>query len=84
MTAVIWTTPLGLPVVQPYRKAVKKQIMTTLQSVYVSDPNQPTEVSAMKQATAFPPNYIHSLDATHMMITAITCQVSGIRVVCRS
>jgi len=57
MTTVIWTTLLGLPIVQPYRKAVRKQvpllqplsnyqltflqIMTQLQSVYISDPNQP-------------------------------------------
>lgn len=26
MSAVIWTTPLGLPVVQPYRKKVQKQV----------------------------------------------------------
>lgn len=75
MSAVIWTTPLGLPVVQPYRKAHKKQIMTALQSVYISDPNAPSEVSPQKQATAFPPNFIHSLDATHMLLTALKCKV---------
>ena len=75
MTSVIWTTPLGLPVVQPYRKAIKKQVMTALQTVYISDPNAPSEVSPQKQATAFPPNFIHSLDATHMLLTAIQCKV---------
>lgn len=78
MTSVIWTTPLGLPVVQPYRKAVKKQVMTALQTVYISDPNAPSEVSPQKQATAFPPNFIHSLDATHMLLTAIQCRVSAL------
>lgn len=76
MTSVIWTTPLGLPVVQPYRKAIKKQVMTALQTVYISDPNAPSEVSPQKQATAFPPNFIHSLDATHMLLTALKCKVS--------
>jgi DNA-directed RNA polymerase len=75
MTSVIWTTPLGLPVVQPYRKAVKKQVMTALQTVYITDPNAPSEVSPQKQATAFPPNFIHSLDATHMLLTAMQCKV---------
>lgn len=78
MTSVIWTTPLGLPVVQPYRKEAKKQIMTSLQTVYIHDPNAPAEVSPMKQAAAFPPNYIHSLDATHMLLTAVKCHQSGI------
>jgi DNA-directed RNA polymerase, mitochondrial len=43
MTTVVWTTPLGLPIVQPYRKIKRKQIMSSLQSVYISDPNAPAE-----------------------------------------
>lgn len=39
MTSVIWTTPLGLPVVQPYRKKVRKQVRSGSQTVYISDPN---------------------------------------------
>lgn len=76
MTAVVWTTPLGLPIVQPYRKTKRKQVATTLQTVYISDPNAPATVNSMKQASAFPPNFIHSLDATHMMLSALECQVS--------
>lgn len=93
MTAVVWTTPLGLPVVQPYRKVQRKQISASLQTVYISDPNSPAEgeqtsitcvdevlnrlftVNAQKQASAFPPNFIHSLDATHMLLTALECRV---------
>ena len=75
MTAVVWTTPLGLPIVQPYRKTKRKQVATTLQTVYISDPNAPAAVNSLKQASAFPPNFIHSLDATHMMLTSLECQV---------
>ncbi|KDE05915.1 hypothetical protein MVLG_03728 [Microbotryum lychnidis-dioicae p1A1 Lamole] len=71
MTSVVWTTPLGLPVVQPYRKDRKRQVTTALQSVFISDPAIPAEVDSRAQATAFPPNFIHSLDATHMMMTAL-------------
>ncbi|KZO97648.1 DNA/RNA polymerase [Calocera viscosa TUFC12733] len=74
MTSMIWTTPLGMPVVQPYRKQVKKQIFTALQTIFIADPNLPSEVSPRKQASAFPPNFIHSLDATHMMLTALGCR----------
>ena len=83
MTSVIWTTPLGLPIVQPYRQEKRKQIMTALQTVYLSDPNSPAAVNSMKQATAFPPNFVHSLDATHMMLTALECRVSAIRYLLR-
>jgi len=78
MSTVIWTTPLGLPVVQPYRRERRKQIVTSLQSVYLSDPNEPTEVNVSKQTSAFPPNFIHSLDATHMMLTALECRANNI------
>ena len=43
MTTVVWTTPLGLPIVQPYRKIKRKQIMASVQSVFISDPNAPAE-----------------------------------------
>ncbi len=43
MTSVVWTTPLGLPIVQPYRKTKRKQIMTAVQTVYISDPLSPAE-----------------------------------------
>ncbi|KAJ7875287.1 DNA/RNA polymerase [Mycena olivaceomarginata] len=78
MTSVVWTTPLGLPICQPYRKTARKQIFTAMQTVYISDPGAPAEVNTMKQASAFPPNFIHSLDATHMMLTAIECRVQGL------
>lgn len=76
MASVIWTTPLGLPVAQPYRKLKKTQVLTALQSIFITDPNVPAAIDARAQATAFPPNYIHSLDATHMMMTAVECKVS--------
>jgi DNA-directed RNA polymerase len=78
MTSVIWTTPLGLPVVQPYRKTTRKQVATALQSVYISDPNAVSEVASGKQASAMPPNFIHSLDATHMLMCAARCRDDGV------
>lgn len=32
----------------------------------------------VKQKNAFPPNYVHSLDSTHMMLTALQCARNGI------
>ncbi|TFK81972.1 DNA/RNA polymerase [Polyporus arcularius HHB13444] len=78
MTSVVWTTPLGLPIVQPYRAIKRKQVMTAIQTVFISDPNLPSTVNSQKQASAFPPNFIHSLDATHMMLTALECRAQGL------
>lgn len=73
MSSVIWTTPLGLPIVQPYRRSGKKQIATLLQTVFIEDPDASRPVNALKQSTAFPPNFIHSLDASHMLMSAVAC-----------
>ncbi|KAJ3180861.1 DNA-directed RNA polymerase [Gaertneriomyces sp. JEL0708] len=78
MTTVVWTSPLGLPVVQPYRLDRDRQIQTFLQTVSLRDHSVPTPVNAQKQSSAFPPNYIHSLDACHMMLSALSCQAVGI------
>lgn len=41
-----------------------------------------TPPDTRKQASAMPPNYVHSLDSTHMMLTALHCQRFGIIVLC--
>ncbi len=39
---------------------------------------QDRKVNVRGQRTAFPPNYIHSIDAAHMMMTALRCHDAGI------
>uniref|UniRef100_A0AAX7TAQ7 DNA-directed RNA polymerase n=1 Tax=Astatotilapia calliptera TaxID=8154 RepID=A0AAX7TAQ7_ASTCA len=63
---VQWVTPLGLPIIQPY-------YMSALCSL--SFHRRPDTV---KQKNAFPPNFIHSLDSTHMMLTSLHCYSSGL------
>jgi len=68
---VKWETPLGLPIVQPYKKekGTRDHIKTLVQKVCLkSDEHLPINVH--KQKSAFPPNYIHSLDSSHMLLTA--------------
>lgn len=78
LSSVIWTTPLGLPIVQPYRTIKRKQITTNLQTVFIADPFAVSPVDSKKQKSAFPPNYIHSLDASHMLLSAIQCGELGL------
>lgn len=73
LSLVIWTTPLGLPCVQPYRMGKTKVIKTNLQDITLADPFEAGQVDSRKQMTAFPPNFVHSLDATHMLLTAKAC-----------
>jgi DNA-directed RNA polymerase len=75
---VSWVTPLGLPVTQPYRKSTAFTVRTLMQSVTFNDNNDALPVSTTRQRAAFPPNFVHSLDATHMMTTAIECERRGL------
>lgn len=79
LSSVIWTTPLGLPCVQPYRATKRQIVSTSLQDITISDPFGATQVDSRKQLTAFPPNFIHSLDATHMLMTAAACGDVGLQ-----
>ncbi|CAI4060872.1 hypothetical protein SKDZ_06G0280 [Saccharomyces kudriavzevii ZP591] len=78
MSSVIWTTPLGLPIVQPYREESKKQVETNLQTVFISDPFAVNPVNARRQKAGLPPNFIHSLDASHMLLSAAECGKQGL------
>ncbi|KAI3452943.1 hypothetical protein Pfo_009606 [Paulownia fortunei] len=73
---VRWTTPLGLPVVQPYRILGRHLIKTSLQVLTLQ--RETDKVMAKRQRTAFPPNFVHSLDGSHMMMTATACSAAGL------
>ncbi|XP_048228185.1 DNA-directed RNA polymerase 3, chloroplastic [Ricinus communis] len=74
---VQWTTPLGLPVVQPYYKSERHLIRTSLQVLALQ--REGSSVEVRKQRTAFPPNFVHSLDGSHMMMTAVACRDADLR-----
>ena len=76
---VKWTTPLGLPCVQPYKRLSNKDIIATvLQNLTVISNLDEQPVNKNKQNSAFPPNFVHSIDATHMMYTALQCRERNI------
>jgi DNA-directed RNA polymerase len=77
-SSVIWTNPLHMPVVQPYRNSKSKTIVTNMQRLNLSEPHRSDPVSKRKQLQGFPPNFIHSLDATHMLLSALRCDELGL------
>ncbi|KAI8507836.1 hypothetical protein Bbelb_140760 [Branchiostoma belcheri] len=81
-SAVQWVTPLGLPVVQPYHKVKNKLVRNEIQNIILNVSSDTSErPDIIKQKNAFPPNFIHSLDSTHMMLTSLHCQQAGIQYV---
>lgn len=78
---VSWETPLGFPITQPYTMPPKHSSSRLLSQTIGADIplNDPlSQLNASKQKTAFPPNYIHSLDSSHMMLTSLHCQRRGV------
>ncbi|CAM8999602.1 unnamed protein product [Rhodiola kirilowii] len=73
---VSWVTPLGLPVVQPYRELGRRRIRTSLQVLSLQ--RESDKVMVRRQRTSFPPNFVHSLDGCHMMMTAVACKNAGL------
>ncbi|EPS72513.1 hypothetical protein M569_02245, partial [Genlisea aurea] len=73
---VSWTSPLGLPIVQPYRHLGTRLVKTSLQVLSLQ--TETNEIMAKRQRTAFPPNFVHSLDGSHMMMTATACSQAGL------
>ncbi|KAI1735767.1 DNA-directed RNA polymerase [Xylaria scruposa] len=77
-STIVWTTPLRMPIVQPYRKNGSRVIHTCLQDLTLQVPERSDPVNRRKQLQAFPPNFIHSLDASHMLLSALECDELGL------
>ncbi|NWY05048.1 RPOM protein, partial [Nothoprocta ornata] len=75
---VEWVTPLGLPIVQPYYRAKSTVLNCSMQNLSVKNASNSQKPDTVKQKNAFPPNFIHSLDSTHMMLTALHCLGQGL------
>ncbi|XP_077914860.1 DNA-directed RNA polymerase, mitochondrial isoform X4 [Halichoerus grypus] len=78
-SAVEWVTPLGIPIIQPYHQDSKVLISGGIQSLTFSQSGDTSQKpNTLKQKNGFPPNFIHSLDSSHMMLTALHCYRKGL------
>lgn len=75
---VQWITPLGLPCAQPYLQTKSETLDTPQFSTSFLREADEDQMDKNKQRSAFPPNFIHSLDATHMFLTALECHKNNI------
>ncbi len=66
---VSFISPIGVPVVQPYRQKRLFIVTTLLQNVIMFNDSDLLPLHRQRQVSAFPPNYVHSLDSSHMLLT---------------
>lgn len=76
-----WITPTGLLVQQAYKVRKMKELFIVFQKVRISpriDAGSP-KLDSRKQASGIAPNWVHSLDASHMMKTICASSSAGVR-----
>lgn len=71
---VNWYTPLGLPVQQPYLEFERKEYRARFGAkirmrLYYNEVTDMESVDRNHQRNGIAPNFIHSLDSTHLMMT---------------
>lgn len=76
---VVWWTPLGFPVLQDRKKVKVRQIETELLGRFqVSVGEQSGVMDVLKNKLAIAPNFVHSMDACHLMMTCTKAVEYGV------
>lgn len=76
---VTWTTPDGFPATQSYFDMKIIRIRTHLHGeVKIRVAQETEDADLSKHKTAMAPNFVHSMDATHMRMIALAAQAEGI------
>jgi len=75
-----WTTPTGMPIQQAYMKNKATRVKTTLmgKQVFLTLNSFTKELDTRRQAQGIAPNWVHSLDASHLQRTVNMCVEHGI------
>lgn len=77
---VSWTTPMGLPIQQSYFETkvetFRMRLSKTERRFYVA--SETGEIAGRKQAQGIAPNFIHSMDASHLQYSVVTAHRKGI------
>lgn len=77
---VRWTTPDGFLVVQQYMETKTHTVDTMLfgERVQIKTLKETPNVDKRRQASGFPPNHVHSLDATHLRLAVRAAAREGV------
>lgn len=82
--AMCWRSPIGFEVMQAIEKTVDKPFNTRLKypkpmtrQVMIKRPTG--RLCPVKSRNSIVPNFVHSLDASHMMATAVAAKAHGIQ-----
>jgi DNA-directed RNA polymerase len=76
-----WTTPNGLPILQEYRTAEGTRVKTHWQGQVVKMmlTKDGDKIDSRSQANGVAPNFVHSLDASHLQSVTLAAREQGIK-----
>ena len=78
-THLAWKNPLGFPVCQQYQYFKDRVISTSIFGTKrLSVSSDPDGINFRKSKTAVAPNYIHSVDSCHAVLTINTAKAMGV------
>lgn len=79
-TPVLWTTPAGFPVRQEYNQMTGQRVKLFVagERHRVTLTSRTKQLDKRKQASSISPNFVHSLDAAHLMLTMAACAEFGL------
>ncbi|WEM05505.1 RNA polymerase [Ralstonia phage BOESR1] len=77
---VRWTTPVGFPVMQAYPALEQRRVKTAINGklIYLVMNKERDELDKRKQGQGISPNFVHSCDAAHLMLTVVRASQKGI------
>lgn len=78
---VIWTTPIGFPVVNGYYEPILKQVDIKIKGKRKRQQlllGYTDKLKRTKQRSTIAPNFVHSFDACHLMMVALEAKKQGI------
>lgn len=78
---VRWTTPVGFPVVQAYPALEQRRIKTAINGTIIKlimNRELDDKLDKRKQGQGISPNFVHSCDAAHLMLTVVRANQEGI------
>ena len=76
-----WQTPSGFRVLQNYLKVSARRTTTVLDGTFIAMrfPNETDKIHKQRAVQGSSPNFIHSLDASHLTETVLACADQGIK-----
>lgn len=77
---ISWTTPVGFPVLQEYREDIGKRVRVHVggKEMDITVVIDGTKLDRRRQSLGISPNFVHSCDASHMMLTTNLAADNGV------